>query len=92
MNTLIAVIGLGILTLLLEILNLRKAIIPFTMLGLLGILGLTVLDYDSPAAYYNNMVVVSNYSVCFSSLFIVLTIFFAVILVAQYISWCRMMR
>ena len=75
MNTLIAVIGLGILTLLLEILNLRKAIIPFTMLGLLGILGLTVLDYNAPAAYYNNMVVVSNYSVCFSSLFIVLTIF-----------------
>ena len=75
MNTLIAIIGLGILTLLLEILNLRKAIIPFTMLGLLGILGLTVLDYNAPAAYYNNMVVVSNYSVCFSSLFIVLTIF-----------------
>jgi NADH-quinone oxidoreductase subunit N len=35
MNTLIAIIGLGVLCLLFEILNLRKAIIPMTIIGLL---------------------------------------------------------
>lgn len=75
MNTLIAIIGLGVLCLLLEILNFRKAIIPMTIIGLLAVLGLTVSEYNSPVSYYNNMIVVNNFSVSFSSLFIILTIF-----------------
>jgi len=75
MNTLIAIIGLGVLCLLFEIMNFRKAIIPITIIGLLAILGLTISEYNSPATYYNNMIVVSKFSVAFSSLFIVLTIF-----------------
>ncbi|MEM0576643.1 NADH-quinone oxidoreductase subunit N [Flavobacterium polysaccharolyticum] len=75
MNTLIAIIGLGVLCLLFEILDFRKAIIPLTIIGLLGVLGLTVADYNAPASYYNNMISVNNFSVTFSSLFIVLTIF-----------------
>jgi NADH-quinone oxidoreductase subunit N len=38
MNTLIAIIGLGVLCLLFEILNLRKIIIPVTVIGLLAFL------------------------------------------------------
>ena len=75
MNTLIAIIGLGVLCLLFEILDFRKAIIPVTIIGLLGVLGLTVADYNAPTSYYNNMISVNNFSVTFSSLFIVLTIF-----------------
>ncbi len=75
MNTLIAIIGLGVLCLLFEIMNFRKAIIPVTILGLIGILGLTLSELNSPATYYNNMIVVNKFSVAFSSLFIVLTIF-----------------
>ena len=75
MNTLIAIIGLGVLCLLFEILDFRKAIIPVTIIGLLGVLGLTVADYNAPASYYNNMISVNNFSVTFSSLFIILTIF-----------------
>ena len=75
MNTLIAIIGLGVLCLLFEILDFRKAIIPVTIIGLLGVLGLTVADYNAPASYYNNMISVNNFYVTFSSLFIVLTIF-----------------
>jgi NADH-quinone oxidoreductase subunit N len=75
MNTLIAIIGLGVLCLLFEIMNFRKAIIPVTIIGLLPILGLNISEYNSPATYYNNMIVVSKFSVAFSSLFIVLTIF-----------------
>jgi NADH-quinone oxidoreductase subunit N len=47
MNTLIAIIGLGVLCLLFEILNLRKAIIPMTIIGLLAILGLDISEFNS---------------------------------------------
>jgi len=75
MNTLIAIIGLGVLCLLFEIFNARKAIIPMTIVGLLAVLGLTISEYHSPGSYYNNMIVVTKFSVVFSSLFIILTIF-----------------
>ncbi len=75
MNTLIAISGLGVFCLIAEIFNLRKLLVPVAVLGLLAILGLTVSEYNTPAAFYNNMIVVDNFSVAFSSLFIVLTIF-----------------
>jgi NADH-quinone oxidoreductase subunit N len=75
MNTLITIIGLGVLCLLFEIFNLRKAIVPITILGLLAVLGLTISEFNSTESYYNNMIVVSKFSSTFSSLFIVLTIF-----------------
>lgn len=75
MNTLIAITGLGILCLLFEILNLRKAIVPFSIIGLLAILGLTISEFGTTGSFYNNMIVVSKFSQAFSSLFIVLTIF-----------------
>lgn len=75
MNTLIAITGLGIFCLLFEILNFRKAIVPFTILGLLAVLALNFSEFGSTESYYNNMITVSKFSTSFSSLFIVLTIF-----------------
>ncbi|RZJ35595.1 MAG: NADH-quinone oxidoreductase subunit N [Flavobacterium sp.] len=75
MNTLIAITGLGILCLLFEILNARKAIVPVTVAGLLGVLALDISDYCHPQSFYNNMIVVNKFSAAFSGLFIVLTIF-----------------
>jgi NADH-quinone oxidoreductase subunit N len=75
MNTLIAISGLGVFCLIAEIFNLRKLLVPVAVLGLLAILGLTVSEFDYPSSHYNNMIVVNNFSVSFSSLFIVLTIF-----------------
>ena len=75
MTTLIAIIGLGVLCLIFEIFDFRKVIIPITIIGLLAILGLTVSEFNSPASYYNNMIMVTKFSVTFSSLFIVLTLF-----------------
>ena len=75
MNTLIAITGLGVLCLIFEIFNLRKGIIPVTIIGLLATLGLTISEYGTEASYYNNMIVVNNFSVTFSSLFIILTTF-----------------
>ena len=75
MNTLIAISGLGVFCLIAEIFNLRKLLVPLAVLGLLAILGLTIAEFNTPAAYYNNMIVVNKFSVAFSSLFIILTIF-----------------
>lgn len=75
MTTLIAIIGLGILCLLFEIINLRKFIIPFTIVGLLAVLGITLSEFGTSSNQYNNMIVVDKFSTAFSSLFIILTIF-----------------
>ena len=75
MNTLIAITGLGVLCLLFEILNIRKAIVPATILGLLGVLAITMSEFNTPGNFYNNMIVVSKFSSAFSALFIVLTLF-----------------
>ncbi|WP_293872378.1 NADH-quinone oxidoreductase subunit N [Flavobacterium sp.] len=75
MNTLIAISGLGVFCLIAEIFNLRKLLVPFALLGLFVILGLNISEFNAPSAYYNNMVVVDKFSVAFSSLFIILTIF-----------------
>lgn len=75
MNTLIAITGLGVLCLVFEILNLRKAIIPFTVIGLLAVLGLTISEFGLTESYYSNMVSVNMFSSAFSCLFIMLTIF-----------------
>lgn len=75
MITLIAISGLGVFCLIAEIFNLRKLLVPIAILGLLAILGLTIADYNTSASFYNNMIMVNKFSVTFSSLFIILTIF-----------------
>ena len=75
MNTLIAITGLGVLCLLFEILNLRKLLIPAMIIGLLGVLGLTAMEFSTPGSHYSNMIVVDKFSASFSGLFIILTIF-----------------
>ena len=75
MNTLIATTALGVFCLLFEIFNLRKAIVPITIIGLLAILGLNISEFGNQESYYNNMIVIDKFSTAFSSLFIILTIF-----------------
>jgi NADH-quinone oxidoreductase subunit N len=75
MNTLIAIAGLGVFCLIAEIFNLRKLLVPVAIIGLLGILGLTVSEFNTSASFYNNMIAVDNFSVAFSGLFIILTVF-----------------
>nr|WP_317631928.1 NADH-quinone oxidoreductase subunit N [uncultured Flavobacterium sp.] len=75
MYTLIAISLLGICCLLLEIINLRKIIIPFVSVGLLGTLIYTYTQVNVNESYYNNMLVTNKFTVGFSCLFIILTLF-----------------
>jgi NADH-quinone oxidoreductase subunit N len=78
MNTLIAISGLGVFCLIAEIFNLRKAIVPVVILGLLAVLGTTLNLYSFGSALdgkYSNMIVADKFSSAFTSLFILLTVF-----------------
>lgn len=75
MTTLIVVTAIGMLGLILEMLNLRKGIVPITVIGLLVALGINLSDYNTLGGHYNNMVVVTPFAIGFSSLFLLLTIF-----------------
>lgn len=75
MYTLIAIAALGVLCLIAEIFNGRKAIVPITIVGLLAILGLTATGFNDSADTYNNMIVFDKFATTFSCLFMILTIF-----------------
>lgn len=78
MSTLITISGLGIISLLLEILNLRKILVPVVLVGLAAILGLTVTEFYLGESLVGtdkyNMVAASGFSQGFSILFIILSI------------------
>ena len=75
MDSLIAIIALGVFCLIAEIFNFRKAIIPVAIGGLLAVLGYSWYSYTGEASFYNNMIVINKFSLAFSTLFILLTIF-----------------
>jgi NADH-quinone oxidoreductase subunit N len=78
MQTLIAISALGVFCLLAEIFNLRKALVPVTIVGLLAILGITLNLWSIDSSIdeqYKSMIVFDKFSAAFSSLFIILTIF-----------------
>jgi NADH-quinone oxidoreductase subunit N len=78
MQVLITIVSLGVFCLLAEIFNLRKLLVPVTVIGLLAILGISLnlwaID-PSIDSNYASMIAVDSFSNAFSSLFIVLTIF-----------------
>jgi NADH-quinone oxidoreductase subunit N len=78
MQTIIAIAALGVFSLIAEIFNLRKALVPVTIVGLLAILGITLNLWSIDASFndqFTSMVVADKFSTAFSSLFIILTIF-----------------
>jgi len=85
MDILIAIAGLGIICLVAEIFNLRKAIVPVTVAGLLAVLAFVgakifsknpdILGLGFDKAPYYNMVTNDKYALAFSALFILLTAF-----------------
>src|SRR5690606_6230457 len=53
----------------------RKAIVPFSLVGLIAILGYTAEQFGKVESHYNEMAITDPFSVGFSGLFILLTIF-----------------
>lgn len=74
MNTLIALSGLGLVTLFSEIFGFKKFIRPLVFIGLLTALVFSVGDWNTNQSLFNNMVLVDNYAVAFSTLLISITL------------------
>lgn len=82
MQTLIAIVALGVFCLIAEIINFRKLLVPVTVIGLLAILGITLNAWSIDPTLdekYVSMIAVDSFSAAFSSLFIVLTIFLVIL-------------
>lgn len=68
MNAIYILTGVGVLSLLSEILNFKKYIVWLAVLGLVATLVFTVADWGTSIRYFNDMVYFDNYAVAFSAL------------------------
>jgi NADH-quinone oxidoreductase subunit N len=65
MNALFVLCGIGIVSLLAEIINIRKGLSLVVVAGLAATVLLLSIEWDSSIRYYNNMVVMDNFSIAF---------------------------
>ena len=79
MTTLIILAALGLVTLFSEIIGYKKMMLPITFLGLAAALGAAVMDWNTDRHYLNEMMIVDNYSIAFTSLMIAVTIIWFVL-------------
>lgn len=70
MNTLVTITAIGILAMLSEILNFRKALFPLVLVGLMAALGFAIMDWNTGIRYFNDMMFFDNYAIAFSSVMI----------------------
>lgn len=74
MNTLIYTALLGLFSMVAEIFNLRKLVLPVAVIALAIIFGLNLYDWNLTTYHYHNMFKVDNFSVAFSALSIGITL------------------
>jgi NADH-quinone oxidoreductase subunit N len=74
MTTLIILSALGMVTLLSEIFGYKKIMLPIVFAGLSIALAASIYDWNSGKHYLNEMMIVDNYSIAFTSLMIAVTI------------------
>lgn len=66
MNSVFILGGLGVFSLLAEILNIRRFVFPVVILGLIASALILVFDWNGNAAFYSRMLTFDNYAVAFS--------------------------
>ncbi|HEY0771179.1 MAG TPA: hypothetical protein VGD31_12675, partial [Sphingobacteriaceae bacterium] len=74
MSALFVLCGLGIVSLLAEIVNIRKGLAVILMLGLGATVVLLSNEWNTETGYYNDMVVLDNFSISFAILISLTTI------------------
>ncbi len=79
MKTIVYTSTLGLVCMLAEMFNLRRFILPVAVLGLCVIFGLNAMSWGVNAGFYHNMVMIDNYSVAFSGLLILLSLFIVIL-------------
>jgi NADH-quinone oxidoreductase subunit N len=74
MNALYVLCGLGVVSLLAELVNLRKGLIILMSLGIAVAAGLLISDWNTSLHYFNDMVVFDNLAIVFTGLICVISI------------------
>lgn len=72
MGTIIITTVLGLFGLVLDILKLRKVLVPFTVVALLLLVGYNTVYWDTNASYFSNMLFIDNFAVAFSGLIVLI--------------------
>ncbi len=67
--------GLGFISLIAELANLKKGLTAFITAGLIAAAILVAMDWNSTIHYFNDMVVFDNFSIAFTTLIIVISVF-----------------
>ncbi|HKZ66637.1 MAG TPA: NADH-quinone oxidoreductase subunit N [Chitinophagaceae bacterium] len=75
MNALIIICGLGFMSLLAEITNLKRGLHTAIIIGLVLAAVLLVMDWNSSIHYYSDMLVFDNFSIVFAALILVVAVF-----------------
>ena len=75
MNALLVICGLGFLSLLAEIVNLKKRLTAFIIIGLMAASVLLVMDWDTELRYYSDMLTFNNFAIAFSALITIISVF-----------------
>ncbi len=68
MKSLLLLSGLGVLALLAEIFNFKKRLFPIVLIGLVGVIGASLKDWNTNIHYYSDMMVFDNFAICFTVL------------------------
>jgi NADH-quinone oxidoreductase subunit N len=75
MNALLIVCGLAFLSLIAEIINIRKGLYIITSIGLLAAAIVVALDWNLTLHHFNNMLVFDNFSIAFTALIAIVAFF-----------------
>src|SRR6185295_12333372 len=75
MNALYLICGLGVASLVAELINLKKWLIPFLALGLAAAAVLALRDWNTAVPYFHGMVIMDNVAASFSALICVIAFF-----------------
>jgi NADH-quinone oxidoreductase subunit N len=75
MNALYVICGLGVASLVAELVHLKKWLIPFLVLGIAVAAVIGVRDWNASAAYFQRMVIIDNVAIAFNTLICVIAFF-----------------
>ena len=75
MNALFVICGLGIAALVAEIINLKKWLTPFVIIGLVAAMVLIVAAFGTSTLHFSEMLLFDNFSLAFTGLIVITAIF-----------------
>lgn len=70
MKALIALTVLSVLTMISEMVNFKRILLPLVLVGLAVVFAVNGMDWDIPRRYYNDMIFFDNYAVAFTGLLV----------------------